>query len=224
MANTQIELEQDKRKDYLLVRDKEKLLDLTFTNVCMVEAMIQENRFYSRAQNPDAAPKNEKDHGSSAYWFSQLFKKLNDGGRITIADCKKLVKALNSENSTHLDSRKSNDGKQGCDVMSDRVYHLLSNFSKFCNRLNEPDFTLINELACPTDKYSGRELAFASKFCHYAAFWLFKGMDAADNYSIFDSIVSGALVDYARKYGVDDTMIDKFERLCFRRVLIFPDF
>jgi len=44
--------------------------------------------------------------------------------------------------------------------------------------------------------------SFASKFCHYACFYLFEGMDEQDNYSIYDSILKNALplyIDYNSK-------------------------
>lgn len=211
---TTIGREQDGRKGYLLDRDDKGLLELTFDNVCKVEAMINENRSYRRAQDPQEKPDGKIDGypGSSAYWFSLLFKKLENGECTTKKECEKLVAALDSENTTHLNSRKDNSGNQGRDVMRDRVFELLKNFECFRDTLEKGKTDLITKLAKPTEKYAGRELAFASKFCHYAAFWLFKGRKEADNYSIFDSIVSKALVKYAKKYLGDIKEVEEYKR------------
>lgn len=220
---TTIERELKKSNDYMLTRtiDKTKnLLDLTFDNVCRVEAMIKENRSYRRAQDPNAKPKNKKDHGSSAYWFRLLFEQLQNGKPQNGDNCQKLVAdlvaALDSENSTHLNTRKEKDSlkRRGRGVMTERVLRLLANFDSFTDRLRNSDRTLIQTLACPDESYAGKELAFASKFCHYAAFWLFKEENEADNYSIFDSIVSKALVNYAEKYlGKEyEVQIEKYKQ------------
>lgn len=182
---------------------------MTFDNVCRVEAMIHENRAYRRAQDPKSGPKGKDDHGSSAYWFDRL--KAGENHADT-GFCENLVFSLDSENSTHLSSRNGDGGTNGRGIMTGRVLMLLQNMEGFCENLQRGDCSLIQQLACPDDNYNGRELAFASKFCHYAAFWLFKGKKEADNYSIYDSIVSNALVDYARKYGVDGKEIERFEK------------
>ena len=45
--------------------------------------------------------------------------------------------------------------------------------------------------------------SFASKFCHYACFYLFEGKREQDNYSIYDSILKSALPLYIDYYGID---------------------
>ena len=59
--------------------------------------------------------------------------------------------------------------------------------------------------------------SFASKFCHYAAFWLFKGQCAQDGYSIYDTIVREALPGYLERYGIPEIPSDdlkNYETYC----------
>lgn len=206
--NTMIELEQANSKDYKLERDDNGLLDLTLKNVWKVEAMILENRAYRRANGNEA--KNDKE--ASAHWFTRLDEVVGMEKAKLTTFCNNLVITLDSENSTHLNTRKDKKTNlRGRDIMVSRVVNLLQNFEEFKGQLRKGDASLIGTLACPNGDYTGRELSFASKFCHYAAFGLFEGKESADKYSIFDRIVSEALADYAIKYCVNNDLIKKYQ-------------
>lgn len=43
-------------------------------------------------------------------------------------------------------------------------------------------------------------ISFASKFCHYACFYLFEGSNAQDNYSIYDNVLKKVLPGYLQHY------------------------
>ena len=117
---TKIILERDISKEYYLervdIKDDRSLIKLSKDNVARVEAMIHFNSSYTYAFNKEA-------EGSSAYYFSELKKVLIDRKRIKSSEYRVLlrntVKALDKENSTHLNS----DGN-GIETITDRLFKL----------------------------------------------------------------------------------------------------
>jgi len=80
-------------------------------------------------------------------------------------------------------------------------------FLECLKKPKETQYHLIKELSKTThpkgQKYKARmNLSFASKFCHYACFYLFEGKKAQDNYSIYDNIVRKVLPRYCGHFGV----------------------
>ncbi len=179
------------------------LVELSIENVALVSAMIQNDSDYSRSSDKSARPNNKGYKGSTAYWMCQLktalLTKSSDLNKI-IEDA---VKAVDRENSTHLNA----DGI-GIDVLTKRI------FDKRKTLINElkdrkKGFKLIEYLAERTDKrtsiskdgkvyYPRENYSFATKFCHYACIHFFEKEDNEfqDNYSIYDNIVAEALPSY----------------------------
>jgi len=52
-----------------------------------------------------------------------------------------------------------------------------------------------------------RNVSFASKFCHFSCFYIFKGEEAQDNFSIYDGVVARALPAYLDYYK--EKLLDK---------------
>lgn len=50
--------------------------------------------------------------------------------------------------------------------------------------------------------------SFASKFAHYACYYLFEGTEYQDNFSIYDSVLRKALPLYLKKYEIEDPRIN----------------
>lgn len=110
------------------------------------------------------------------------------------------VEAVDIENSTHL-----NADRCGRQEIEDRLCHFCQEELLHC--LKEPeyeDYKLIREIARITSaKVKPRKnLSFASKFCHYACFYIFEGTEWQDNYSIWDSILRKVLPDYLSYYDI----------------------
>ena len=187
------------------VKDGRPLVKLSKDNVARVEAMIHHNSDYGSAfdvMNPV----------KSACKFKELKKVLKGKDFKTKNDYKKLIEeivaALDKENSTHLNS----DGC-GIKVISKRIANIEQDeLLHFLQCPKETDYRLISIIAKETkpigesekgNPHRGRKnLSFASKFCHYACFYIFNGK-YRDNYSIYDSIVSKALPSYMERYGIE---------------------
>lgn len=215
--------EKKRARDFVLTEDKidKKLVMLSIDNVAKVEAMISIDSSYARGADSTAKPENNKNNGykgSSAYWFSKFkdeYKNLNDDDELEKINNNKvqehveediileLVSAIDRENSTHLNS----DGI-GRREISDRIKKYTK--KRFFELLKNADrnFELYLELAKITtysiekNKKHRKNPSFASKFCHYACFYLFEN-ELKDNYSIYDRILREILPYYAKRYKIE---------------------
>lgn len=199
-----IQKEEESSKQYSIttLRTKEgiELAELTHNNVALVEAMISYDSDYSNSGNTESET-------SSAYWLTKLKKEVF-GNNKSKSDYRKIiencVQYIDSENSTHLNA----DGV-GRKQMTERLVKLDK--AKLVEYLRNPEkenYKLIEILAektVPEDsKYHGRKnFSFATKFCHYACFYLFEGQQEQDNFSIYDSIVAEHLPDYAKHFKTE---------------------
>ena len=111
---------------------------------------------------------------------------------------------MDRENSTHLNA----DGV-GRDTISKRIYNEYESGRLF-ELLKNPGkeyslFKIIEKKTEPTDKTkNGRvNTSFASKFCHYAAFFIFEDKKEQDNYSIWDSVLRRTIPIYLEKYKLE---------------------
>ncbi len=191
------------------------LIELTLDNVAKVEAMVRNDSSYKKSFDVNAGPiknKNGKEvySGSTAYWMTKL-KSIIEGkeNNLTYDDIiPKVVRSIDRENSTHLNS----DGC-GIEVISKRIVDLGKD--QLIDSLKEGNlvvFEKIQEKTKPNTnpnnngnkKYKGREnTSFASKFCHYACFFLFEEEELRDKYSIYDKVIASVLPYYMEKYGVE---------------------
>ena len=193
-------------QQYDLEVDDNNMVVLSKTNVAKVEAMIRNDSDY--INNTPFGPIDEKDFNGSAEYWAKYYLKLVIEGKKTDKDereiVKNFVKAVDRENSTHL-----NSDNVGIDQITDRVMSILH--TELLSLLKKPgkEYRLISILSAPTqisedDKVhkSRRNYSFATKFCHYACFYLFEGLPEQDNFSIYDNVAQSAIPYYAAKYGV----------------------
>lgn len=212
MRNTiQDELDLAKTKMIEEVDFRGKMLaKLTRDNVAIVEAMIRNDSAYIHSTDVSAAPvynrKGEvKYGGSSAYWMTQLkdvlLKKKVDSAYSYEDIIKGAVESVDRENSTHLNA--DNCGRQ-------EITERLCKFNRFefVKCLKDPDYDdmkLIREISRITsaEQRARTNPSFASKFCHYACFYIFEGTEYQDNYSIFDGILKTVLPLYLGYFQID---------------------
>lgn len=186
------------------------LAKLTRDNVAIVEAMIRNDSAYIRSTDVNAAPtinrKGEiKYGGSSAYWMTQLKKALLYEGSSENAYSyndiiKGAVESVDRENSTHLNA--DNCGRQ---EIAERLCAFDRNELIKC--LQDPDYDdmkLIREISRITsaEHRARTNISFASKFCHYACFYVFEGTEYQDNYSIYDGILKTVLPLYLEYFRI----------------------
>lgn len=188
-----------------------ELVLLSSDNVALVEAMIQNDSAYLRTSDKSAVP-TTKYGGSTAYWMTRLKAVLLGGEYANDNQYRHIllgaIEAVDRENSTHLNA----DGV-GREELLSRLISLER--EKLVTYLKEPDRTnlwLINYLAKTThptgvspkgSKYKARtNPSFASKFCHYACFYLFEGEEYQDNYSIYDNVLQQVMPKYVKYYGL----------------------
>lgn len=156
--------------------------------------------------------------GSSAFWMHRLgeYYGYNYGNEFNGFDSVKdypwyyrfliynAVCAIDAENSTHI-----NADKVGRKEITDRI---VKHRDKLLELLKDTkNYPLIGTLSEETNpKYEAgntnparKNFSFATKFCHYACFYIFENKDVEyrDSYSIYDYIVSNALTTY---YGFED--------------------
>lgn len=177
-----------------------EIAELTHENVALVEAMIRYDSDYSNSSNTES-------NTSSAYWLMELKKEVIEKNKSEfhyskiIENC---VQYIDSENSTHLTA----DGV-GRKQMSERLMKLdrakLVEYLRYPEKENYKLIEILTEKTVPEEsKYYGRRnFSFATKFCHYACFYLFEGQQEQDNFSIYDSIVVKNLPDYAKYFKTE---------------------
>lgn len=211
MNNTiqdELSLAKTKMIEEIQFQDK-TIAKLTRDNVAIVEAMIRNDSAYIHSTDINAAPiynrKGEVTYGgSSAYWMTLLKRALSNEQTkpysyedIIIG----AVEAVDRENSTHL-----NADRCGRQEIADRIIRF--DHSEFIQCLKDPDYKgmkLIEEISARTkaEKRARCNLSFASKFCHYACFYIFEGTEYQDNYSIYDRILKAVLPLYLSYYRIE---------------------
>ena len=196
-----------------------ELVLLSQENVAIVEAMILNDSSYLKSADKLAAP-DGKYRGSTAYWMMRLKEVLID--QVPTDDDKYIeilaaaIEAVDRENSTHLNA----DGI-GREEILQRLIQIEK--GKLVDCLKHPDATnlwLINYIADTTHPkgkspkgspyYARTNVSFASKFCHYACFYLFEGEDEQDNYSICDYVLKSVLPKYISYYGLRNWNLDNY--------------
>ncbi len=156
--------------------------------------------------------------GSTAYWAVMLRECLNneltEDKKGIIEKAKKampvdienncdyktiifyLVSAIDRENSTHL-----NADNVGRIEISNALCGTEISKKNLIDLLKKPrnEYKVISLLSKRTSR--GREnFSFATKFCHYASFYLFSGDNEQDNFSIYDNVMCKAIRDYDEKF------------------------
>lgn len=155
--------------------------------------------------------------GSSAFWMHRLgeYYGYNYGNEFNGFDSVKdypwyyrfliynAVCAVDAENSTHI-----NADKVGRKEITDRIVNYKDDLLELLK--DTKNYPLIETLSKKTNPNEAgntnparKNFSFATKFCHYACFYIFENKDVEyrDSYSIYDYIVSNALTTY---YGFED--------------------
>lgn len=189
---------------YITTKDKDgvEIVELTSRNVHIAEAMImQDSRYFKSADvnNPE----------STAYWMNELKEILCNNKEITDEYYRKVitkaVEAVDKDNTTHL-----NADKVGRTQISDRLCNIhredLKEYLANPVGTNYELIKIISDITTDTKK-PRRNISFASKFCHYAAFYLFDGQEQQDNFSIYDEVLRKAMIKkYIPFYEIDADM------------------
>ena len=216
MSEKQIRDEYNRSKDYELTEIKTKdgehtLVDLTFENVAKVEAMIRTDSNYR------ITDLNDKEQ--SPYWIIEMGKHLTgDKDKIREPDfdevIKNVVEKLDKENGTRLttDCSKENSENNARKVMEKRIKKYKNDILSYLKEPNNCKIDFIRILSEQTpDPLNGRcHRSFASKFCHYACFYIFNGDACQDKFSIYDKFILEALPHYMKLYGINDIKINEF--------------
>lgn len=207
------------QKELLLAREKMieevdyngyKLAKLTRDNVAIVEAMIRNDAAYIRSSDKAVSPTfdkkgNMKYGGSSAYWMSKL-RNILIKNKPSDYSYKEIIKyavaAVDRENSTHL-----NADNCGREEITERICKLKRQELLAC--LKDPAYKNMKLIRLISRRTSAEErarenLSFASKFCHYACYYIFEGTKYQDNYSIYDNILKSVLPKYLAYYSIDE--------------------
>lgn len=181
-------------------RDDNGLVKLTLRNVALAEAIVRADSRYAKTWDKTQRYEKGKNPGSTAFWMTEWKKSWDGRSECTRDDILMgAIQAINRENSTRL--AKDERGMKS-------IFEKLKNFSddEVKEHLQHPrqyKYKLLEEIAKAPDVEGGkRHLSFASKFCHYACFFMFEGEDAQDNYSIYDSVVKKAVPKYLEAYGI----------------------
>ena len=185
----------DNANKYLFEKVHDDLVKISVENVAIAEAMIKNDSGYYKAYDT----KNKK---SSAYWFDKL---KNCNGEEYGNIIQNIVDVIDRENGTHLNA-------DGCG--RGEIATRLKEYGKekLINDLKVPDYSdlkVFNRLCEKTkpnnERKKGRcNKSFASKFCHYACYFLFEGEEEQDNFPIYDSVVKGAIPKYLEYFDIDE--------------------
>lgn len=204
-----IDEELENAKEFMLERDMEAEDDivlLTPQNVALVEAMIKSDVNFKKAYNSKNGPKG-KYIGSSAYWGIKLKEVLLDD--INTGDFERIInnfiKAIDNENSTHL-----NADNHGRDNVKKAICKI--DRKKLIEYLKEPknnNYELIYIIKdAGNNKVNNDKMneyfSFATKFCHYACYYIFNGQKEADNFSIYDSVMLNNFPKYMKRYKISN--------------------
>lgn len=214
-------MENNKRRTYeyyMLEVDKEDgLVKLNYENALKVEAMIRSNATFKKAFDVTKSPQKtgkRKYIGSSAYWGDQLKnyflenKDVNNKIYEEIID--NLVDAVDNENSTHLSTK---NGRKA-------VKRIIKEIDDLYSDLKSANYDLIDIIDSPK-KGEKHRYSFATKFCHYACYYIFKDTDIekANNFAIFDSILEEYLPLYFEKYDINWSKVNYREKGNYRKFI-----
>lgn len=220
-----IQNELNEAKAFMLDIDGDELPVLSLRNAALVEAMIQNDSAYLKStvenQRPTYKTNGEMEYiGSTAYWMTKLKQILVDEQSVDVSFedvIKNAVIAVDRDNSTHLNA----DGV-GRRELTERIISEKPNLLHYLRQPDETNLKLVKIISEKTNasKRARKNLSFASKFCHYACFYLFEGTQEQDNYSIYDYVAKKALPKYMSKYGYLKGEESRLEDYAFYRNVV----
>lgn len=199
-SKTKIQKEKELSLQYELSRytNRPDLVELTVENVARVEFMIRNNSRYAGQNNK-----------STTIWLKKFANALK--GEHTQEDYRKIVfevvSGIDRTNSTHINA----DGV-GREELTERIVNIDKNLlSQYLKSPEKDNYKLIEILSEKTNPdpanpnmHARRNYSFATKFCHYTAFYLFEDEVEQDNFSIYDNIVAQNIGKYAKCYEIDN--------------------
>ena len=206
------ELNASKQYEIKLINET-KLVELSQRNVAIIEAMIRNDSAYLKSSDINQGRITSKKgnitySGSTAYWMNQLklfFENLSNFSYDEIIE--NAIIAVDRDNSTHL-----NADKIGRIELKNRLLDINENeLLEYLQHPQETNYKLISILAKKThaETKARENLSFASKFCHYACFYLYPDTQYQDNYSIYDNVLKKILPDYLDFYIPGAKLQDK---------------
>lgn len=199
-SKTKIQKEMELSLQYELSRytNKPELVELTVENVARVEFMIRNNSRYAGQNNK-----------STTIWLKKFANALK--GEHTQEDYRKIVfevvSGIDRTNSTHINA----DGV-GREELTERIVNIDKNLLfEYLKSPEKDNYKLIEILSAKTNPdpanpnmHARRNYSFATKFCHYAAFYLFEDEVEQDNFSIYDNVVAKKIDKYAECYKIEN--------------------
>lgn len=214
-----IQNELNEAKAFMLDIGGDGLPVLSLRNAALVEAMIQNDSAYLKSTDEKQGP-TYKYSGSTAYWMTKLKQILIDEQSVDVSFedvIKNAVIAVDRDNSTHLNA----DGV-GRRELTERIISEKPNLLHYLRQPDETNLKLVKIISEKTNasKRARKNLSFASKFCHYACFYLFEGTQEQDNYPIYDYVAQKALPKYMSKYGYLKGEESRLEDYTFYRNVI----
>lgn len=216
---TLIDNESNLAKNYIFDKDKDGLVELTLKNAALAEAIFKNDSRYSKSEDINNGPNEGKSYGTAAYWITQLSDILLKNNNLS-ADgydyktcLENTINAIDRENSTRLNADKAGRGE-----ILNRILKISKiNKNDLIQSLKYPQnnnydliVTINKEIKIPGVSKKGREnFSFATKFCHFMCFYLFKGQPEQDNFSIYDNVLAEAIPKYHEKYCGNKVTIEK---------------
>lgn len=202
MLTNLIQREREASKEFMFdTYPDSELVVLSRRNVALAEAMIANNSTYMPKRRAKGGPP----RGSVDDDIAELCQVLLGQRKASNAEYSELVarvvNGIDRANSTRL-----NADHVGRKVMHDRIVGFGR--ERLVESLRFPDNTnyeLFRTLEHRTKESVGGRTnpSFASKFCHHMCLALFEGEDEQDNYSVYDSVVSGWLGRYIEYFGLE---------------------
>lgn len=225
MEKSEIENEEIESRKYKIKKGNDKLAEITLDNVAKIEAMIITDSRYEFDEEEFGGKKDGYD-SSYTFWINELKENFkgkgpNDSKKIEIKGkeyrykdvISEIINAIDRSNSTHLNAYGNGREEIANRLCSDpcnsykKLIELLKNKDKKYELIE-----IISEEIVDKDKKTKKgenikrmNFSFATKFCHYMSFVLFKDEDKEyrDGYSIYDNILAKTVPAYAKKYKLN---------------------
>lgn len=224
------ETEIDERYALKTIKENNLLMELSLDNVKKVEAMLRYNSFYVQFNYENLKPgelfnrvkpildnindnraeiRKDKKNDTKGYEFSstiyiKVFKYLYENNML--GDYYKtliyiILRKVNSENRTRVslnDIEKISENIANIKVIDfiELLKEPANNKGKNCN------YELIRIIG--DNNYDKRYFSFATKFCHFFAFYFFDDGKYRDGFSIYDQVVKDNLKYYYDYYVKND--------------------
>jgi hypothetical protein len=223
---TLIENESNLAKNYIFDKDKVGLVELTLKNAALAEAIFKNDSRYSKSEDINNGYEEGKSYGTAAYWITQVSnillnnQELSTNGKHNYEEClKNIINAVDRENGTHLNVQKGREGIFNRLKVIDKEV-LLDNL-KNPTKNSKRKYEIIEKIS--EEVNGNKNFSFATKFCHFMCFYLFKGQPEQDNFSIYDDALVRAIPKYYKKYCDKKLTISKIQEKNYNEYIGYID-